>query len=212
MPDSDLWTIDRLCELVAARLVASDPSQPSARVREVPDQRTIRWYTTIGLLDRPAEMRGRTALYGPRHLLQVVAIKRLQATGVPLAEVQTRLAGATNGMLAQIAGLPDGRVGASAAEGTALSGQDIDLPSQDRQVRFWAAAAPTAPAAPAGVQDQNITLLPAIRLGAGVTLTLSEADRMPDADDVAAIRQAARPLLDLLHVRGLDAHNTWEDR
>src|SRR5215212_2263085 len=34
-------------------------------------------------------MRGRTALYGRRHLAQVVAIKRLQAMGRSLAEIQT---------------------------------------------------------------------------------------------------------------------------
>jgi hypothetical protein len=31
-------------------------------------------------------MQGRTALYGPRHLLQVVAVKRRQAQGRSLAE------------------------------------------------------------------------------------------------------------------------------
>ena len=70
----------------------------------MPDRRTIRYYTTLGLIDRPAEMRGRTALYGRRHLLQFVAIKKLQARGRSLAEIQQALAGQTDKELARIAG------------------------------------------------------------------------------------------------------------
>ena len=72
---------------------------PSGRVRDVPDLRTIRYYTTMGLLDRPAEMRGRTALYGPRHLLQLVAVKKLQARGLSLSQIQQEMTGATDAML-----------------------------------------------------------------------------------------------------------------
>src|SRR5215470_10194755 len=98
-----LWTIDELSAGVAGALTADYPGQSNGRVRDVPDRRTIRWYTTIGLLDRPAAMRGRTALYGRRHLLQLVAIKRLQANGQTLAEIQTELYGATDTTLTDIA-------------------------------------------------------------------------------------------------------------
>ena len=73
-----LWTIDELGSRVALALSVDYDGQASGRVRDVPDRRTIRYYTTLGLIDRPA-LRGRTALYGRRHLLQLVAIKRLQA-------------------------------------------------------------------------------------------------------------------------------------
>jgi DNA-binding transcriptional MerR regulator len=77
-----------------------------SRVSPVPDARTIRYYTTLGLLDRPW-MEGRQARYGRRHLLQVVAIKALQGRGLPLAEVQARLYGMSNehleGLLATLA-------------------------------------------------------------------------------------------------------------
>ena len=62
------------------------------RVSPVPDGRTIRYYTTLGLLDRPL-MEGRQARYGKRHLLQVVVIKALQGRGMPLSEVQSRIYG-----------------------------------------------------------------------------------------------------------------------
>src|SRR5260370_36950196 len=102
-----LWTIEELGAEVARMLSGGTVGQPNGRTREVPDQRTIRYYTTLGLIDRPAEMRGRTALYGTKHLLQLVAIKRLQAEGLSLAEVQARLAGATPRSLRAIARLDD---------------------------------------------------------------------------------------------------------
>src|SRR6516164_5237389 len=101
--DESLWTIDELSEQVA--LALDGPGYAgvrSGRVRDVPDLRTIRYYTTLGLLDRPAAMRGRTALYGSRHLLQLVAIKRLQARGLTLAEVQQRVLGLSEAALKRV--------------------------------------------------------------------------------------------------------------
>ena len=100
------WTLDELSERVDAALSVDYDGQPSGRVRHLPDQRAIRWYTTIGLVDRPAAHRGRTAMYGHRHLLQLVAIKRLQARGLPLVAIQAELAGATDAQLAGVARLP----------------------------------------------------------------------------------------------------------
>src|SRR5256885_4440272 len=101
------WTLDELVERVAAALAgAAYPGAPNGRVREVPDRRAIRWYTTIGLVDRPAGHRGRTALYGPRHLLQLVAVKHLQASGRSLTEIQVELTGASDTTLRRIATVP----------------------------------------------------------------------------------------------------------
>ncbi|WP_249345346.1 MerR family transcriptional regulator [Microbispora sp. H11081] len=83
----------------------------NGRVREVPNERLIRWYTTIGLLDPPLGRRGRVALYGRRHLLQLVAVKRRQADGLSIAAIQAELTGATDAMLqraARLAGPPPG--------------------------------------------------------------------------------------------------------
>ena len=85
MPET--WTLAELVAEAAAWLETLPPPK-NGQVRAVPDERTVRYYATIGLVDRPAAMRGRTALYGRRHLAQVVAIKRLQSTGRSLAEIQ----------------------------------------------------------------------------------------------------------------------------
>src|SRR5690606_29698576 len=121
---------------------------PNGRVRDVPNERLIRWYTTIGLLDPPLARRGRVALYGRRHLMQLVAIKRRQAAGRSIAQIQAELAGATDAALAEIAGFPP------PAEGTAAEAA-TGAPAGDGPGRFWArgaaarrpAATPPGPAA-----------------------------------------------------------------
>ncbi|NRQ40919.1 MerR family transcriptional regulator, partial [Nonomuraea sp. NN258] len=104
---SDTWTIGELAEHAARAL--GDHAQPvNGRVREVPGERLIRWYTTIGLVDPPLTRRGRVAQYGRRHLLQLVAVKRMQAAGRTIAQIQTALTGATNATLERVAGLGEG--------------------------------------------------------------------------------------------------------
>src|SRR3954469_10584069 len=116
--NQELWTIDELGSRVALALSVDYDGQASGRVRDVPDRRTIRYYTTLGLIDRPAEMRGRTAYYGARHLMQLAAIKRLQARGLSLAAGQRQLVGLGDPALARLARLPaeaaDGSVSAPA--------------------------------------------------------------------------------------------------
>lgn len=211
MAPDDLWTIDELSAEVAEALIVDYPGPPSGRVREVPDRRTIRWYTTIGLLDRPAAMRGRTALYGRRHLLQLVAIKRLQADGRSLAAVQQELYGATDTALGRIARVTGDRNGAApeppeppepaAPEAYIVSAADVTpVPAPaPASGRFWAArpAAPFAPPPPAPA------LVHGIELADSVTLVLPSGTRTPNADDLAAIQDASGRLLAVLRHRGL---------
>ncbi len=191
--DETLWTIDELGERVAEALLNPGyEGVPSGRVRDVPDLRTIRYYTTLGLLDRPAAMRGRTALYGSRHLLQLVAIKRLQARGLSLANVQEQVVGLSNTALRRLA----------ESEGVAAKAKG-DVPSQpvasaSRGESFWRvqpeADEEQAVAGSSGVQD--------VPLEAGLVLTLA-AGRELDDDDLRVIRMAAAPLIEILRLRGL---------
>src|SRR5262245_45057130 len=167
-PAAPSWPLDELCARVALALAVDYAGQHSGRVRDVPDQRTIRYYTTLGLLDRPAEMRGRTALYGRRHLLQLVAIKRLQSKGLPLAEVQQRLLGLSDKALEQLARLPED--GPRAAEKAERKRSKIDRP----QAAFWTSVpAPVMPAAPQEVE---------VRLAPGVALSLTATRELDDYD------------------------------
>lgn len=200
--NDELWTLEQLPERVAELLSDDYEGQSNGRVRELPNGRTIRWYTTIGLVDRPVTMRGRTALYGHRHLLQLAAVKRLQAAGRTLAEIQEQLVGATDEQLADLA-----RV------------SRLDVTWTDRPIRadgFWRTAAHANDTAhPDSIVDSDrpaaATLLHAIRLGDSVTVMV-DADRAPDAGQLAAIEAAAAPLLDLLDRLGLAPSPRKESR
>ena len=98
-PDATL-TLDELSQEVARLLEdkALLEAQADRRVAAAPDARTVRYYGTLGLVDRPSIVE-REARYGQRHVLQLVAVKALQARGLPLAEIQARLYGRSNSEL-----------------------------------------------------------------------------------------------------------------
>jgi DNA-binding transcriptional MerR regulator len=200
-----LWTIDELGTCAALALSVDYAGPPNGRVREVPDRRTIRYYTTLGLLDRPAEMRGRTALYGRRHLLQLVAIKRLQARGLSLAELQKQLLGLPDAELERLAQLPADLPKAG------VPAEPRQPTSNQRAAAFWSTAPAPVPEATeqALSRAENgeplsgaVVPLQGILLADDVTLLLG-ASRPLEPDDLEAIRVVAEPLLKLLDRRRL---------
>src|SRR5271166_5033218 len=130
------WTIGELAELAAAAL-AADPAPPAnGRVTPVPNDRLIRWYGTVGLVDPPLSRTGRIARYGRRHLLQLVAVKRRQADGAPLAQIQAELIGAPDAYLESVARLPEPGAAAAARSEQPPPGQPpLDQPLADSD--FW---------------------------------------------------------------------------
>ena len=96
-------TVNELVD-IAFQQLATLPPPPNGQVRQLPGDRAVRYYTTIGLLDRPT-MRGRTAMYTRRHLAQLVAIKRLQQVGKSLADIQAMWSSIDDHKLARISGI-----------------------------------------------------------------------------------------------------------
>jgi DNA-binding transcriptional MerR regulator len=89
----------RLYELVAIAnhlICLVVPEQPSERVAETLNERTLRYYITEGLIDRPSGKEGTAALYGYRHLLQVLAVKLLQGNYLPIKHIREFLADRSN--------------------------------------------------------------------------------------------------------------------
>ena len=193
------------------------PGAPNGRVRSVPDRRAVRWYGTIGLVDRPAAMQGRTALYGSRHLMQIVAVKRLQAQGRSLAEIQAELAGATDTTLRRIASVPaallEGETQPQPQVAASVGKRSGAAPRPAGRGRFWTdrPAAQHGPASAPTVDGgaDSVSMLAAVALPGGAALLLPSHPGGPDEDDVAAIRAAAGPLLDLLADRGLLEREEW---
>ena len=240
--DEPRWTLDELAAHAQRVLAAEGVRAPNGRVRELGgDGRAIRWYAMKGLVDKPSIGPGHSARYGERHLLQLVAVKRLQSQGRTLAEIQRELAGATDETLRAVADLgpletefvaaasaaapkpaaanrapaagapapaptaeapaplPDPTAASTSAPSpTAAAAPAPTAPTPARAARFWTAAPATALAPTPEAVSAEVRYL--ITLTDDVTLTLSA---QPDAADLAAIRAAAAPLLDLLAERGL---------
>lgn len=170
------WTIAELTERCAAALADRD-APDSGRVRAIPDERAVRYYTTLGLLDRPT-LRGRTALYGPRHLAQLVAIKREQARGASLAEIQRTLPTLDDAALAALAGV-----------------EVAPAPRPTARAEFWRARPATpVPATVPAAAASALALRVELELGGGLRLSLTPDRPLTDAD-VAALHAAAAPLI-----------------
>lgn len=231
--DEPGWTLDELARRADRALAVEDVRAPNGRA--------IRWYAMKGLVDRPSIGPGHAARYGERHLLQLVAVKRLQARGMTLAEIQRELAGATEETLRRVADLGDFDIerepaiaalaerlveseSAGVARAERLDASEFavaasaERPAESEPAtaaragrlsasepvgtagaeRFW--ARPAVVEAAAVVREPVPEVRYVITLTEEVTLTLPAR---PGAADLAAIRLAAAPLLELLAERGL---------
>lgn len=213
------WTLDELVAQVAAALADGYVGPADRRARQVPDRRAVRWYTTIGVLDRPA-VRGRTGWYGERHLLQVVAVKRLQAAGRSLSEIQAELTGADDSTLRRIADLP-ARTAASPKSPPEASRALAAAPGPSAVAatgRFWTRrpvqATPDQDLGHSGVGHAGLRYAVELAEGVTVLVSLSGDAPVPDQRVIAAIRAGAQPLLDVLAQLGLttcpEGHNYGE--
>jgi hypothetical protein len=173
-------TLDELCQRATDCLAVDYGGVANGQVRDVPDRRTVRYYTTLGLIDRPT-IQGRTAYYGWRHLLQLVAIKRLQASGKSLNQVQMELAGRSDAELETIARIP--------VEKATTSKPAEKMPAREP---FWKQK-PVEP--PPDSVTPPASPLTGIPLGPGVFLLVADC---PPGLDATAIQAAAGPLLKLL--------------
>lgn len=72
----------------------AEPNYPLSELCVLADLpvRTVRYYIQIGLVDRP-QGETRAARYGPRHLEQLLQIKRWTAAGVSLERIRALLQG-----------------------------------------------------------------------------------------------------------------------
>jgi DNA-binding transcriptional MerR regulator len=98
-----MFSLEQLSSEVAEQLARRGllGSAPDARVSAAPDARTVRYYSTLGLLDRP-RIENRQARYGQRHVWQLLAIKALQSLDLPLAQIQQTLYARSDAELRQL--------------------------------------------------------------------------------------------------------------
>lgn len=187
-----LMTLQQLVAQASVALSHATLDQSSGRVSEIPSARTLRYYTTLGILDKPAGFKGRTALYGQKHLSQIVAIKRLQAQGHSLEQIQAQLLGLTTQALEALAALPN-------------TEHATEAPAQQapRQRDFWRQAPAELEPAPLSIPSAPSSSIQGMRLEDEVLLILQDPKRALTAQDQEAIAAAATPLIALLRARHL---------
>ena len=162
----DRWT-GSLEELATqANLLLPDilPSDAEHRGRRVDDvnPRLIRHYTTQGLLDPPLKD-GREARYGLRHLLQLLALRRLMASGYSAQALSELLPGKTDAELLPL------------LDGGARLEVHSDAQLQDRRIP-GVVAVPHLPSRPASLPaSPPVSTNPALEYLKGLTPSTAAA-------------------------------------
>lgn len=201
-----MLTLPEFADVAAHAVEASGAAPGNRQAKAIPAARMIRYYTARGLLPRPGA-RGRALVYGRRHLLQLVAIKRLQGDGLSLDEIAERLEGLSDSDVERLAAIEPEAVPANLGDVDSAMSTEVSR----RAERFWDTATADAPpaagptphrAAPAVAASPSGRAAPTART---VTeLCLSESVRLLVEDDgsgipdLDALRTAAGPLLQLL--------------
>lgn len=89
-------------------LTESGLAQERGTVSEVPDERTIRYYLTEGLIPPAEEKQGTASVFGYRHLLQLLVVKKLQSQHLPIRKIRDLVDGRTERELERLLGTDGG--------------------------------------------------------------------------------------------------------
>ena len=140
------WSLRDLATLSGALLDASATFPVNATARQLPTERTIRFYVTRKLVS-PPDGRGTAATYGYRHLLQVLAIKLQQMEGATLETLGREFAGTPGDVLERrVAGALGARL-ISPAQLPLAGMAAAPRGKVGRALQTWVAAAPERPSA-----------------------------------------------------------------
>lgn len=89
-------------ELAAAAteiLLQMGAVQERGTVKDVIEERTVRYYQTEGLLETPTEKKGTASVFGYKHLLTLIVIKTLQSQHLPIRKIKEIIRGMSEGEL-----------------------------------------------------------------------------------------------------------------
>jgi len=79
-------------------------AQERGTVSEIPDERTVRFYLGEGLIEPTEERQGSASVYGYRHLLQLLVVKKLQAEHLAIKKIRELVTGLDNSELESLLG------------------------------------------------------------------------------------------------------------
>src|SRR3954470_15167833 len=83
--------------------------QERGTVRDMPDERTIRYYLSEGLLAHAEDKQGTASVFGYLQLLQLLVIKKLQAEHLPIRKIRELVAERTERELERLMGVDEKR-------------------------------------------------------------------------------------------------------
>lgn len=92
------WNARGLAAHAASLVDAAGIRPTNASARAAPSARSVRFYVSAGLIDRP-EGTGTAATYNYRHLLQLLAVKIRQREGQSLESIKAEMRGLTGDVL-----------------------------------------------------------------------------------------------------------------
>jgi DNA-binding transcriptional MerR regulator len=118
MRDAKYVGVAGLAVEAAKILSESGLAQARGTVTELPDERTVRYYLTEGLLSPAEDKQGTASVFGYRHLLQLLVVKKLQAEHLPIRKIRDLVEGRTERELERLLGAGGG---AAAKKNEALS-------------------------------------------------------------------------------------------
>lgn len=189
----------------AARILAeSGVAQARGTVTELPDERMVRYYLTEGLIPPADEKQGTASVFGFRHLLQLLAVKKLQAEHLPIRAIREVVTGKTERQLEKLLGAEQERGAGHSAKGEALGylesllmkgpptpGASAPAPSLPPPSRLVAAAAPSTSPRETWAR---------VELEPGLEVHVSDSYRAPREE--GALRRLSESFLNVLRARG----------
>lgn len=88
LKDTEYQGVKELAEAAERILRNAGPVHKKGTVAEYPNERTVRYYISSGLLTSSSEKRGLRSVFGYEHLLKLLTIKKLQADGLPISVIK----------------------------------------------------------------------------------------------------------------------------
>ena len=188
----------------AARILSESGAAQQVRgtVTELPDERTVRYYLSEGLIPPAEEKQGTASVFGFQHLLRLLVVKKLQAENLPIRAIRELVTGKTERQLESLLGADEERGGGSAARGEALGylesllkkGAQASVPPQSLSPPARASAPAAAPSASPRETWARVELEP------GLEVHVSDSYRAPQEE--GALRRLSQSFLNVLRARG----------
>lgn len=86
--DEKFFGVGELAAAATRVLVENNTVQERETVTALPDERTVRYYLSENLISSSDEKQGTASVYGYLHLLQLLAIKKLQADHLSIRQIR----------------------------------------------------------------------------------------------------------------------------